>query len=188
MRVLISTNHGQGLRENDFCHTDDGELVAMTGFECDGVDIDGSCGCRRSFSGLTSHKATTTCMVIDSEEDVDTLAREIYDSYAAGGWLKLCTPEEHEEWQHTALEKANEIVYIAGQFEERSVLEKRGDKICRRGVVRNLNKLVKGTDNGARAQSGKKRRTSSAKSANPRRKGKAGARPKTNRKGKRAKS
>lgn len=64
MRVLTATTRLQGSRPGDFCWTVDGELVYL-GLVCqrDEDDPDGGCGCGRSFSGLNSHRATTTALV-----------------------------------------------------------------------------------------------------------------------------
>jgi hypothetical protein len=59
MKVFVSTKDGQGIRNNDFSWTNEGELVKFA-LECDGEKIDGKCGCRRSMSGFDTHKATTT--------------------------------------------------------------------------------------------------------------------------------
>lgn len=64
MIVLVSTKDGQGLRSNDFCWTEPGEYVVIAE-PCDGETIDGPCGCMRSFSGLSSLKATTTAKLVD---------------------------------------------------------------------------------------------------------------------------
>jgi hypothetical protein len=62
MKVLVATTMRQGQVDDDFCYTIDGELVRLPFIECDCGD---SCGCTRSFAGLTSHRATTTALVAD---------------------------------------------------------------------------------------------------------------------------
>jgi hypothetical protein len=74
MLILTATATGQGDRDNDYNWAIEGELVWL-GLVCarDRRDPDGGCGCGRGFSGLNSHRATTTAMVRDlsmSREDV----------------------------------------------------------------------------------------------------------------------
>ena len=57
MKMLVATKETQGKRRNDFCWATEGELVRFA-FQCDGEAVDGRCGCRRSFCGLDSHKAS----------------------------------------------------------------------------------------------------------------------------------
>ena len=58
-KVLTATAATQGMRKNDFSHTEEGELVTY-GLECDCEQVDGVCGCKRSLVGRSTHKATTT--------------------------------------------------------------------------------------------------------------------------------
>lgn len=78
-KVLVATHKGQGGRDNDFCWTDEGEVVYL-GFECTNERIDGGCGCRRSFAGTSTQLATTTAEVISI---TDEQMREIADNLAA---------------------------------------------------------------------------------------------------------
>ncbi|MET7399161.1 hypothetical protein ABZS66_37335 [Dactylosporangium sp. NPDC005572] len=62
-----------------------GELVYL-GFVCDRdreKDV-GGCGCRRSFTGLASGRATTTAVVADLEVDPDQLRQLLRDQFP--GW------------------------------------------------------------------------------------------------------
>lgn len=77
MKVLVATTMRQGEVENDFCNTIEGELVRLPFIECDDGD---QCGCTRSFTGLTSHRATTTAVVVDRPElDRATYTRLLLD-------------------------------------------------------------------------------------------------------------
>jgi hypothetical protein len=84
MRVLTATTETQGARDNDFDWTIEGELVCI-GLVCarDQRDPDrGGCGCGRSFSGMSSHRATTTARV----SDLDITRDEYLTAYA--GYLE----------------------------------------------------------------------------------------------------
>lgn len=83
MRVLTATSTTQGDRPDDFCWTTDGELVSLPLLECSCPD----CGCDRSFAGLDSRRATTTCSVTEAPLDPAALRRAVVGSLAAGGWL-----------------------------------------------------------------------------------------------------
>jgi hypothetical protein len=88
MKVLTATAAGQGKRTNDFDHTIEGELVWI-GDVCatDRRNPDGGCGCGRSFSGLSSHRATTTAMVRNlpmSRDDFVTALNGYFESAGYG--------------------------------------------------------------------------------------------------------
>ena len=77
MKVLVATAMRQGEVDNDFCNTIEGELVRLPFIECDDGD---QCGCTRSFTGLTSHRATTTAVILDEPElDRATYTRLLLD-------------------------------------------------------------------------------------------------------------
>lgn len=122
MKVLVATTETQGARVNDFSWTDENELV-MFGSECDGEEIDGRCGCRRSLSGVNTRKGTTTFKVVDTEitreELVDTFKRSL----------------EKAQFTETAKEAeaiADGIIEIAESFEAGQILERRGDEFLLR--------------------------------------------------------
>jgi hypothetical protein len=98
VRVLTATSTTQGDRADDICFATPGELVALPVLECSCPD----CGCDRSFTGLTSQRATTTCVVTDAPLDGDGLRREVVRSLAAAGWLvdldPAAPPEVVETW------------------------------------------------------------------------------------------
>ena len=70
MHVLVATAETQGDRPDDFFHAIEGELVMLPVLEC----ADRRCGCRWSFTGISSHRMTTTAKVVD-RPDLD------YQSY-----------------------------------------------------------------------------------------------------------
>lgn len=84
MNVLTATTEMQGTREGDFDWTIEGELV-WVGWVCDADRRNPrrrGCGCSRSFSGLSSHRATTTARV----SDLDLRRSDIIAAYA--GYLE----------------------------------------------------------------------------------------------------
>ena len=128
MKVFAATAATQGQRETDFTWTVDGELV-MVSFECDADlrdpdGIDGGCGCRRSMTGLTSQKATTTFTVIDLDVDRDGFASLVESTLRDAGWSDAVID--------AAPEIAGELVEYASGFDVGDVLERRGDEIQRR--------------------------------------------------------
>src|SRR5262245_27740329 len=60
--VLVATPQTQAQRRNDFCWCDEDEPVRFA-LACDGERVDGPCGCRRSMTGTSTLKATTTFRV-----------------------------------------------------------------------------------------------------------------------------
>jgi hypothetical protein len=86
VKLLTATHAGQGERPGDFCFAVEGELV-LAGLVCarDEADPDGGCGCGRAFSGMNSHRATTTAVVRDLDLSVDDLRVAIQAHYAASG-------------------------------------------------------------------------------------------------------
>lgn len=83
MRVLTATSTTQGDRPDDICCATDGELVSFPVLECSCPD----CGCVRSFAGLESHRATTTCEVVDAPLAPADLREAVARSLSASGWL-----------------------------------------------------------------------------------------------------
>jgi hypothetical protein len=126
MKVLVATAETQGKRKGDFCFVPEGELVNTGGFECDGESIDGSCGCRRSFVGLKTHKAMTTAKVVELQCTQDDLWRWVRESLIGSGWVKAGEDDE------LVREEANAILRVAAVFETGMVIEKRGTKIQER--------------------------------------------------------
>jgi hypothetical protein len=87
MKVLVATHETQGQRANDFCYCIEGELVTV-GLVCaaDENDPDGGCGCGRSFSGLNSHKATTTAKVKEVDLSEEDYIEALRSSLEQQGW------------------------------------------------------------------------------------------------------
>ena len=86
MKVLVATREGQGVRRNDFCFVPEGELVRF-GFVCDGEQLDGSCGCRRSLCGFDCLLSTTTFKVVDLPISEDEYFEKLISSSLKAGFV-----------------------------------------------------------------------------------------------------
>lgn len=133
MKVLVATKLTQGQRGNDFSHADEGELLGFTS-ECDGEPVDGKCGCRRAFSGLVTHRATTTAQVVERPElDLAGYVKAMRASLASGGWTAHMSAKEADAW---AREDATELARMAEAFPVGMIVEKRGAKVQERRVAK----------------------------------------------------
>ena len=124
MKVLVATNETQGQRENDFCFVPEGELLRVSGSECSGEEVDGHCGCRRSFVGTESQTGCTTAKVLDFPYTVAEIREAVHKNLKEGGWLAGGTDEANNEWVEEATQ---EIIRTAERFEVGTVVERRGD-------------------------------------------------------------
>lgn len=95
MKFLVDQNLSPTLADllrtagHDVVHTGDidlateGELVTLPPMECDRPD---SCGCGRSFAGLTSHRATTTAEIVErSDLDQGRMRRLLEEDWERQG-------------------------------------------------------------------------------------------------------
>jgi hypothetical protein len=87
MKVLTATTDSQGARANDFAFTIEGELVWI-GIVCatDRDNPDGGCGCGRAFSGMSSHRPTTTAKVCDLKLTRTDVVRALAGYYESAGY------------------------------------------------------------------------------------------------------
>lgn len=124
---MVATKTGQGKRKNDFCWTKEGELVKF-GLECDRELVDGNCGCRRSFCGFDTSKATTTAKI----EERDIIRAEFIDQMKKAlereGWYRPKETESGLSIQEIE-EEADELLSMAKGFPVGSIIEKRGNKL-----------------------------------------------------------
>ncbi|MGN6609229.1 MAG: DUF7715 family protein [Jatrophihabitans sp.] len=128
MRILTATSQGQGGRSNDFTWTYEGELV-WPGVVCgrDRADPDGGCGCGRSFSGLNSHRATTTALVRDlplTAADV----RAALAGYLESAGYPAMTPR-------TLAETVETLLAAVAEWPVGAVIERRGDHLQQRRPI-----------------------------------------------------
>lgn len=120
MQVLVSTTETQGEEPGDFNFVPDGEIVAMYGFVCH--DWRGSCGCGRAFSGVVSHKATTSAKVAEVDLTREELLAIIETCLGDAGWLQMMeTPEEKSELVNGVLD---DMLRVADAFPVGSVLSR----------------------------------------------------------------
>jgi hypothetical protein len=123
MKVLVATKKTQGFRNNDFSWTDEGEYLGFS-FECDGATADDACGCARSFSGLGTHKATTTAIVEDKTGISENTFIGIYRlSMVRAGFV---APGENAPWVR---DHVRSILEIASRYAVGTIVEKRGESI-----------------------------------------------------------
>ena len=131
MKVLVSTEKGQGQRSNDFCFVPKGELVRY-GFVCDSdkdedgnIDPDSTCGCGRSWTGVDCHKGTTTVEVVERPFDQDELERTIFSS------MRQAYPSLMDDAEANELAKADaaNLAETANRYPVGTVLELRGDYV-----------------------------------------------------------
>ncbi len=129
MKLLTATTQAQGQHPDDFAWCVPGELVTPTGSFLAEFAPEGGCGCgcRRSFTGLNSHKATTTAIVTELDgfgfEDLVTAVRGYRE---AAGWAELGDdPYALADHRHEALI----ITDIAEAFEVGDVLRIHGMEV-----------------------------------------------------------
>lgn len=126
MKVFVATSEGQGLRESDFFHSKEGELVFFAA-ECarDINNVDGGCGCRRCMDDSES-KATTTFKVADLN-----ITKEDYIEKYCEYLIKSTRfeAEEVEEGIEYHRAEAETLLQAAEVFPVDEILEKRGNDI-----------------------------------------------------------
>ena len=127
MKILVATKETQKQRASDFCWTNEGEVVRLA-FECDRdrENIDGACGCRRSMTGCTSQKATTTMKVEDRNIKIEEYIEIIKESFIKAGWYKLMGEKLAEE------RISEDVEYILSRVKKLpagAIIEKRGDSL-----------------------------------------------------------
>jgi hypothetical protein len=127
VKILVATKETQRQRESDFCWTEEGEIVRLA-FECDRdkEDLDGKCGCRRSMTGCTSQRATTTMKVEDRNIKIEEYIEIIRESFIQAGWYKLMGEKVAEE--HIM----SDVKYMLSRVSKLpvgSIIEKRGDNL-----------------------------------------------------------
>jgi len=120
MNILVATKETQGQRKNDFFWAEEGELVMLPAFTCDGGFTDDRCGCNRSMCGIQSGKATTTVKVVATDYTLGELTHKVLDSRRAAGWKPS---------PGVALSEAKELVSLAESFRNGDILELRNQEL-----------------------------------------------------------
>lgn len=118
MKMFAATNKTQGKRATDFYSANEGEIVVFN-FECDGEEVDGSCGCRRAMIGVDSHKGTTTFKIIESDWTLKRLKKVFIQRYKKNGF-------ETDEAEELAEEMSLELAEAANNFSIGQIVERRG--------------------------------------------------------------
>lgn len=125
MQVLVATHRTNGVEPGDYGFCVEGELVYIQD-PCDGDlrDPDGPCGCGRGFSGMNSHRATSTALVAETPVPLEEVREALKSSLEAGGWLDpaRCTPDEAEALVEAALQ---DMLRVAKQFPVGRVVRRR---------------------------------------------------------------
>jgi hypothetical protein len=122
MKVLTATASSQGARDNDFDWTIEGELVWI-GLVCakDRSDPDGGCGCGRAFSGLSSHRATTTAQVRDLAMSRDDVMQALAGYYESAGY-GVFEPSE-------LAEEVEDVLRVVSAWDAGTIIERRLDQL-----------------------------------------------------------
>lgn len=127
LAVLVAATRTQGKRPSDFLACSPGELVDLSSScDRDRGDPDGGCGCLRSFTGLTSRRATTTAEVVEREM---TVADYVATHHASLLDMGLPDDETSRGW---AEEAAHDMARIAAAFPVGTVVERRGEEVQER--------------------------------------------------------
>ena len=88
MKVLVATERGQGTKQDDYSWTTEGELVRLD--DCP----DRYCRCT-GFSGVESHRATSTALVVEREDLTPVVLIHIFErNWVDGGWGEYLNPAE----------------------------------------------------------------------------------------------
>lgn len=86
MKVLVATSLAQGTSPRDYHYCIDGELVwIQVPCDRDVHDREGPCGCGRAFARASSHRATTTATVVDTEMTRDDVVLAFQTSLSDSG-------------------------------------------------------------------------------------------------------
>jgi hypothetical protein len=123
-KYVGATKKSQGWRKNDFSFVDEGEPVNF-GSMCDRATPDDKCGCARAMCALDGKGATTTVMVMETDEECFKLMMvdRIIEHYTKD-W-SYCEDTAKE----MALENLEELEEMAERYPVGRVIEIRGSKI-----------------------------------------------------------
>jgi hypothetical protein len=126
MKIFVATKETQGQRKNDFCFVPENEIVII-GFECDGEEIDGECGCHRSLSGVKCLKATTTVKVIDSNVSWKKYVQIIKESFEKS-FTGIKDSKIYAE------DMSKNLIIEALDFNVGAIVERRGNYFIERNI------------------------------------------------------
>ncbi|MGY1823614.1 DUF7715 family protein [Geodermatophilus sp. SYSU D00079] len=135
MKLLTATYTGQGEQDGDFCSAVEGELV-LVGDVCAAdqadPDPDGGCGCGRAFTGLSSHRGTTTALVRDLDFSAEDLHLAVETHLAASGFGPELLGDE--DFADLVEETVREAVAFARWWPVGTVLGRRLDVVRSRSL------------------------------------------------------
>lgn len=127
MLVFEATDQLQGVRDTDYHHAWNGELVHLPAMDC----ASPLCGCTRGFAGFDSHRATTTAIVVERPDmTLEQLTKALAVSLHTGGWIDTPDPANPLVAAHGV-----EIVELAasfGRYGPGVVVEREGQELCHR--------------------------------------------------------
>ncbi|WP_370942414.1 hypothetical protein AB5J62_25250 [Amycolatopsis sp. cg5] len=125
MKILVATGQTQGKRTNDYNWCVEGELVFIEPACARGErDPDTQCGCGRAFSGLNSHRGTTTARVAELRGFTEAEYTEaLRSSLAEQGYQAGLAPE-----------MAESLLDLVSLWPAGTVVERRLDEIRPRDV------------------------------------------------------
>lgn len=137
MHVLVATHETNGRHAGDYDACIEGEMLwIQEPCAWDKREPDSPCGCSRGFAGMSSHRATTTAMVVDSPLTEAEIRHATRASLADGGWLdpSWCSPELAREQLDEAFRN---FTSIASDFPAGTVLRRSFDNFrpCECGDV-----------------------------------------------------
>ena len=104
--LVLAAPASEDPRDDGFAFTVPGELVISPAVICDS-GRDGTCGCERSWTGLSSYKSTTVAIVRDQD-----ITKKQYVSVVSGFYI-----ESHGWMRKEAIEQARQLLLIAGDCE-----------------------------------------------------------------------
>lgn len=84
MKVLVAVD--KPVTGEDFCWVPDGEILYVQAITCSSYERAMQCGCGRSLSGTTTHKATSTMKVAEVDKTEDDMMRLALKVGKEAGW------------------------------------------------------------------------------------------------------
>lgn len=94
LKVLVATAQTQGDEPGDFSFVPEGELVGRYGVVCASSR---ACGCGRAFSGFTTHRGTTSAMIVERAMTEADWRAALYVTLEQTGWSDSLDPDELAE-------------------------------------------------------------------------------------------
>lgn len=125
MKILVATTLTNGWLADDHNECIDGELVYLLEPCARGQDgPDNLCHCALSFSGMHSHRSTTTALVVDSPLSRADVREAVRASLESAGWITPQVPEHLSEQWVTELQA--DCLGLADNYEVGTVVRRRG--------------------------------------------------------------